>query len=277
METTDRRAFLTHLGQMGAAAGMGVLCAQPLGCSSDADAATTTLLQWPLEYQPLDVEHVRKLAHESYYGGGCCYGCFDGIVRALAQEVGDPFDDFPTDMMRYGGGGVAGYGSLCGTLNGAAAAINLVTPMPTANAIISELMAWYAATTLPTDISNQYAVNHEFYVETLKTDAVLPQNVAGGNLCHMSVTNWCNTSGFGSGTVERAERCARLTGDIAARAVELLNQQYDGTFAAVTPLPSEATNCVTCHHSGGDVSSGEFTNGKMDCGICHVDPAVSPH
>jgi len=277
METKDRRTFLTHLGQMGAAAGMGVLCAHPMGCSSDADAATTTLLQWPLQYEPLDVEHVRKLAHESYYGGGCCYGAFDGIVRALAQEVGDPFDDFPTDMMRYGGGGVAGYGSLCGTLNGAAAAVNLVTDTSKARPIISELMAWYAATALPTDIANTYAVNHEYYVETLKTDAVLAQNAAGGNLCHMSVTNWCNASGFGSGSTERAERCARITGDVAAMAVELMNQEYAGSFVAVTPLPSANTSCVTCHHTGENVGAGEFTNGKMDCGICHVDPAVDPH
>jgi hypothetical protein len=277
METNDRRAFLTHLGQVGAAAGMGALCVQPMGCS-DAGAATTSLLAWPLQYEPLDVEHVRKLAHESFYGGGgCCYGAFDGIIRALAEQIGDPFDEFPTDMMRYDAGGVSGFGSLCGTLNGAAAAVNLVTETSRAKAIISELMSWYAATPLPTQISNTYAVNHEFYVDPLMTDASLARNAAGGNLCHMSVTNWCNASGFGSGSTERKERCARITGDVAAKAVELLNEEYAGTFVAVTPLPSAATNCVSCHHEGENPAVGEWTNGKMDCGTCHVDPVVNPH
>ncbi|MBI2432136.1 MAG: C_GCAxxG_C_C family protein, partial [Candidatus Hydrogenedentes bacterium] len=193
---------------------------------------------WPWAYSALDVERVRKLGHQSFYAGGCCFGAFDGIVRALVEAVGDPFDKVVTGMMRYGAGGAAGFGSLCGALNGSAAAIGLVSDKDTQNKLVAELLSWYAATPLPTDIANEYARDHAYLVETLKTDEWLESSVAGGELCHLSVTNWCLTSGFKESDIQRSERCARLTGDVAARAVELLNANLAGTFVSENPLPS---------------------------------------
>ena len=90
---------------------------------------------------------------------------------------------------------------------------------------------------------------------------------AGGNLCHTSVTNWCNASGYASGSPERSERCARLAGDVVARAVEMLN----GSVVLTGAVPRDKTVCGQCHYKGTDFGGGQFTRGKMDCNTCHTD------
>ena len=269
MESSSRRNFLKQTGKIAGITGLvGGMSAGMAGCPPPSEGEKYVIPAWPWTYGPLDVEHVRKLGHQSYYTGGCCYGAFDGIVRALVEALGDPFDKVITDMMRYGGGGVAGFGSLCGTLNGAAAAIGLVCDKATQSKLVAELMSWYAATELPTDISNEYARDHAFYVTELKTDEWLTANAAGGNLCHMSVTNWCIASGHDEKDVQRAERCARLTGDVAAKAVELLNANYAGTFVAEQVAPSASASCFGCH-APDSANALTQTNGKMDCDLCH--------
>ena len=272
MQKSNRRAFLRRaseaagVGGILGAASVGLIGCPPVDLPNDQ---AYTIPAWPWTYTPLDVEYVRKMGHLSFYAGGCCYGAFNGIIQTLADTVGDPFDKVATDMMRFGAGGVAGFGSLCGTLNGAAAAIGLVSDKPTQDKLVAELLSWYASTPLPTDISNQYAQDHEFFVETLKTDEWLPQSVSQGELCHMSVTNWCLASGFNEKDVQRAERCARLTGDVAAKAVELLNANHSGTFAAEHALPSASATCLVCHAPGTEAELKQ-TNGKMKCDLCHA-------
>lgn len=270
MDTTNRRSFLLRAGQAAGTAGFaGVAAAALTGCPP-IEPSNYTIPAWPWTYAPLDVEWVRKLGHKGYYAGGCCYGAFEAIVGALRDALGDPFDKVVTDMMRFGGGGVAGYGSLCGALNGAAAAIGLVSDRATQTALVGELLAWYATAPLPTDESNEYAVNHEFLVDELKYEGPIVASVAKGNLCHMSVTNWCLVAGVAENDAMRMERCARLTGDCAAKAVELLNAKYAGTFAAVTPAPSASASCQHCHTTEGPAEPLTFTNGKMDCDLCHA-------
>jgi hypothetical protein len=317
MQPTSRREFFKRAGQLGLAGGVGALLTQngcapgeglpfPFGngtaasdgtgsdqtASSDAasgdqtapsdtttgDQAAPSAPAWPWPYTKLDTERVRKLGHQGFYAGDCCYGAFAAIVGALAADVGEPFTSIPTDMMRYGKGGVYGYGTLCGALNGAAAAIQLVCDEATASKVITELMNWYAATPLPTDVANQYAVNHEYLVAQLKTDAALPQNAAGDVLCHVSVSKWCALARYGSGSEQRKERCARLAGDVAAKAVELLNAVNDLTFQPVLKSPGELQvgGCMACHKPGPDYAAGNMTQGKMNCSTCHVDPVIPP-
>ena len=101
---------------------------------------------------------------------------------------------------------------------------------------------------------------------------VLPQSVSDSTLCHISVTKWCKESGYASGSSERSERCGRLTGDVAAKAVELLNQHAAGTFTPVFALPEETEQCRTCHSKGKDFEKGQFTRGKENCVDCHGEP-----
>ena len=58
--------------------------------------------------------------------GACMLGAFEPIVRGVADKLGAPYTSFPFAMFAYGAGGVAGWGTLCGCLNGAAAALAAV-------------------------------------------------------------------------------------------------------------------------------------------------------
>ncbi len=225
--------------------------------------------KWPWPYVKLDPEVVRKKAHFGYYKDACCYGAFWAIVDALREKIGFPYTQIPTELMAYGEGGLVGMASLCGALNGAAAAITLVTDKDTWKKLNKELANWYTQFPFPSDTSNQYAKDHTFLVDKYKSDKVLVSSVSHSTLCHVSVTNWCKKSGLGSGSDERSERCGRLTGDVAAQAVLLLNQFADKNFKAVTASPATAT-CVACHTTGKDVKIGQYTRGEEDCLQCHT-------
>lgn len=121
----------------------------------------------------------------------------------------------------------------------------------------------------PSDISNQYAVEHAFLVEEYKSDKKLPQSVSNSPLCHVSVTEWCRTAQMASGSKERAERCGRLAGDVAAKAVELLNANLASSFVPVFEFSQDTQGCTTCHSSGENYDMGQFTQGKMECMGCH--------
>jgi hypothetical protein len=208
----------------------------------------------------LDVERTRQLGYEGFKGkvlpdgtrhGGCAFGAFNAIIGQLAEVAGAPYTTIPTQMMDWAGAGVVGFGTLCGTLNGASAAVGIICSGQDARAFISDLMTWYSETELPTN--------------RLAPTGDLPQSVAESNLCHVSLTHWCRTSGFASGSPERAERCARVSGDVAAKAVELMN---DGALGL--PVPSEKTTCRTCHYMGQEYDMGQFTHGEMNCLTCHI-------
>ncbi len=269
MQPTTRRNFLKTAG--GVTLGIAVMSGMTGILSSCASKENREVAAWPWPYQQLDVEDVRKRGHLGYYEGACSYGAFHAVVTALRDKVGEPYNMVPTDMMRYGEGGMVGWGSLCGGLNGACATINLVAGEDYKK-LVHELVGWYVSTHIPSDISNNYAKNHEFLVDEYKTDIVLPQSVSDSTLCHISVTKWCEASGYASGSSERSERCGRLTGDVAAKAVELLNQHAAGTFTPVFALPEETEQCRTCHSKGKDFEKGQFTRGKENCVDCHGEP-----
>jgi hypothetical protein len=229
--------------------------------------ATSALPEWPWPYVALDPEIVRIKAHQGYYQAGCSYGAFAAILSELQEKIGFPYTHFPMEMMRYGEGGVAGWATLCGAINGASAAINLVAGEEYHD-LVDELVGWYTVFPFPSDQSNQYAEEGLFLVAG-KPSQPLVQNVAGSPLCHVSVTEWCLESGYPSKSPERSERCGRLTGDVAAHAVELLNQHAEGSFIPVFEFSSSTAKCTGCHFNGSDFEAGQFTRGKMECTGCH--------
>lgn len=239
---------------------------------SGASVQSSGKVAWPWPYKKIDPELVRKEAHKAYYAAGCCYGAFHGLVTVLAKEIGAPWTTIPTEMMKFGEGGGVGWGTLCGALNGAAAVINLALPDEGWRPVINELFGWYTTAKFPSDISNKYAEEGKFIVEKMKYDKALPQNVSHSPLCHVSVTEWCQVAGVNVADPKRAERCGRLTGDVAAQAIMLLNAQADKTFAAAFKMDEKTAGCVNaCHNSKADVKVGGIVNTKMECAPCHED------
>jgi len=146
--------------------------------SSPSPSIVLAKLPWP--YKKLDPAAAAERAYAAYYNGGCMYGAFEGIVGELRQQVGPPYDTFPAAMMKYGGAGVSGWGTLCGSLNGAAAAIYLVHESSTGNPIINEVFGWYGDTPLPD------------YKPAKPKVASIEQSVAESQLCHISVSKWAD-------------------------------------------------------------------------------------
>jgi hypothetical protein len=256
---TSRRDFIKQAGSFGAATGIGLAGGAALGRPEPLLAQATHPFGYP--EGGLDVERTRQEGYEGFKGkvipdgtrhGGCAFGTFNAIIGQLSEVVGAPYTTIPRQMMDWAGAGVVGFGTLCGTLNGAAAAIGLISSGQDARNFISDLMTWYSVTPLPTN--------------RLAPTGDLPQSVAESNLCHVSLTHWSRSSGFASGSPERAERCARVSGDVAAKAVELLN---DGALGL--QVPSEKTVCRTCHYMGPNYEMGQFTHGEMNCLTCHVN------
>lgn len=257
-----------------------------------AEAAEKEVPPLPWPYVELDPEETRRRGHLGYYSLDCAGGAFWGIVSQLQEKVGHPWTLLPepsfdqvkaavdegkevTGLMHFGYGGALLWGALCGALNGSLAAIQMVLEKKEEWTKVGRvLLRWYETTLFPSEKSNEYAIKGQFYPKKLKSSKWLPQSVSHSVLCHVSVGSWCRTSGYASGSMERAERCGRLTGDVAAKAVELLNAHKQGRLkevAAAIQFSPTTASCSTCHSRGQDYEMGQFVVGSMECETCHKD------
>lgn len=220
---------------------------------------------WP--YKKLDSIAVAESAYDGYYTGACNYGVFESIIGALRKEVGFPYTAFPSAMMVVGEGGVAQVASLCGSLNGAAHAIFLITggldkkQREVPFALIQDLYNWYEQTPLP----DYKPKNAKYQIVT---------SVSKSNLCHVSVSKWCKVAKVKSFSKERSERCAWLTAAVAKQTVDLLNKQADGAFKPTYVMPADVKACRSCHDQKGTI---ENTRAMMDCGGCHFTGKAPKH
>ncbi|MFZ7103062.1 MAG: C-GCAxxG-C-C family (seleno)protein [Peptococcaceae bacterium] len=260
----SRRSFLTT---GAAAAGTlavsgGILSAVNLK-TPKAEAAQLPQYPWP--YVNLDTEKARELGYAGYMSNQCCYGAFDAVIAQLREKIGYPYNGIPSDIMIWGGTGGAGWATLCGALIGASTAINVIIgEKNNANSLVNELFGWYTSFPFPEYMPPAGKAG--------KVEGQLPTSIAGSVLCHASVSTWCAASKYRAEGKERSERCGRLTGDVAAKTVQMLNDYHGNHFTAVYKDPETVEDCMTCHGKGGTL---ENTRGKMDCIQCHddVDPA----
>lgn len=248
-----RREFLVGTGSFAAGAAVGAVLGGGVFGLLDVQAAETVAPPAPWKYVKLDPEVVRKKGWEMYWQGGCMKGAAGAIITELQEKVGFPYTMLPLEVFRYGSAGIGGWGTICGAANGAAYAMGLVLPNADISTLVSELLGWYSETALPTSKHDAYAK----YPTTV-------QSVAGNPLCHTSVSKWCDASGLREDSDERKDRCAKITGDSAARAVELLNAYFDKTFAPVYKISAETESCRACH-----VTRMSDTLTKMECAPCH--------
>ena len=230
-----------------------------------------------MEYAVVDPQKVADAAYENYAVGRCMHTTFMAIVSAVAEalETQDPLAareiaSFPFHMMRYGGSGAGGFGSLCGSLNAAMAAVGLfASDSKTRGALLTELGLFYERTMLPT-----------YVPKDADKDEGYPQTISNSLLCHISSGKWCELAQARADSPERTERCSRLSADVARFTVELLNRNFAAlnsseTAPVVAFKRSEPTaTCVACHDKKGDVSN---IIGQMSCNECHPTQTPDHH
>ncbi|WP_227763597.1 C-GCAxxG-C-C family (seleno)protein [Zhaonella formicivorans] len=255
---------------------------EPMGAKLDWDNATRTVTitgkvgevvtapaeqpSFPWPYVKLDPEAAYKDGYDFYFSkGGCMPSAALAIIKQLREKVGYPYTLLPDEMFKYGSGGAGGWGTLCGALNGALLVMNLVDPKYAD--ILEELMGWY--TTFPFPSSK-----HEAYAK-FKGQIT---TVANSPLCHASVSKWCVAAGAKVNSPEKYDRCAKLSGDVAAKAIELLNAKLiDKNFTKSYTVPAEFAACMGCHQGKDSMLDNE--QGKMNCVNCHDDAGYKeiPH
>jgi hypothetical protein len=261
-KVTSRRQFLADAGTFAAGA---IVAGGLISTLTPAQAEAAQALPWP--YQALDPQLVGDAAHTNYKTGGCMYATGKALVDALATATGSPWDTFNPDLMKFGGGGISSWGSLCGSANAGAAVIQMVAGANAA-ALIDEFYGWYS----------------EFPFPTTRFDAVslYPNQgttIANSPLCHQSSGIWATTNGFKINSPERKERCAKVAADCAYKVVELLNAWKAGTFVATKFAPdflsgTATERCFGCHV--GATSRYDNAQGKMNCltSGCHPNKAT---
>lgn len=210
------------------------------------------------KYSHLDPSATAQLAYDRYSEGSCMYATVVGVVAQLAEKIGEPYTSFPIHMFKYGSVGIGGYGSVCGTLNGAAALIGLlITDKSVRNRMITDLFQWYETEPLP-----------KFSPAKPTFDYDPAKSISNSVLCHASKTNWCKESGFYVSSNERKERCRRLTSDVAEKVTVALNEISTNTYITNGHSNHEVNGCISCH---GDEGKLKNTSVKMSCTSCHTE------
>ena len=252
MKSVTRRQLLVPIGL---AAGSCVLSS----CLSENRATKYKKGGFPWRYDELDPDVTAERAYH-YCDKGCMYGVFASVMLQMAEKRGEPYRSFPVDMMRYGAGGAGGSGSLCGALNGGAALMGLFAGTgEQTNQLISGLFLWYEQAALPMYMPRKPDLNVE-----------VPRSVSHSVLCHVSVSRWCEASGYEASNKLRKERCRRLTADTAGKTVEFLSAGFAGRYLAIAELSEDVKKCQSCHMSDSELSN---SRGDMDCGSCHFSLA----
>lgn len=231
----SRRELLAGAGKL--AAGIGIVSAGGLAVVSGVEAKEAP---YPWPYKKLDPGHVADLAYENWYKNFCAYAVASSILIPLQEKVGKPYTNLPVEAFVFGHGGVVGWGTLCGTLFGTGIATSFAAGKD-GEKILNDVMQYYATTELP--------------IYRPKNPKASFKNISKSDspLCHVSVGRWMKKEGVKFFSPERKERCARLSADVAAETVRLLNLWADGKYTpshgsqAKTHGMTAQNNCGDCH------------------------------
>jgi hypothetical protein len=266
------------------------------GCGSDSSTSSTTptpitptVADFPYDkhiaanYQ-LDPALVQEAAYHAYYSGGCCHGSFSALISHLSATVGAPFNLLPIGFGKFGAGGIDSYGSICGSLLGAELVINMIASDTTARKnMIWELMRWYETYAfpvyVPATVDPAESTTLSFTGGTPTMTPVAP----GAHLCHASVSKWCLANAVSAGSGDKKARCARLTADVAGKAVALINAYLAASPRAYGTIGVADPNakCDGCHTAASAVNPSVASD--MTCVTCHpiaglpaAHPTVTP-
>lgn len=283
-KSISRRKFLAGAGAVvGTATVSGLVLAKDPEPAMAAGAVIPWFYPTDPAQQPVP-EAVARRAFEIYSYSGCAEAVWYSCVEALAKTVaaGTAWDTLPTNIFRYGGGGIAGWGTICGTLNGGAAFVSMavgqnVDPVSGGkvwthrNNLINGIFQYYATTPLPTNNaykSSQGALGLGPWTATLNPGVPMgqpvsnaPTSVADSPLCHSSLVQWTMTTGYSDASAEQRDRCGKACFDVALKTIELLNTYFELDSAPSVGLDQSVAACGTCHKT--------YTGAKMACGSCH--------
>ncbi len=222
--STSRREFLRTTGK--GLLGVAVASVLPVGLSTGVAEGEIEAPAWPWKWEKLDPQEVMEAGYKAFYShGGCCAGAFAAIIETLAAKYGYPYNQFNARMFANGAGGY-GQQSLCGSLGGCCAIFGLFCEGTEAAQLRNELYAWYKEKPFP-----EY--QPEFKAPTT--------TVAGSVECRDSVNKYMDATGFTMADDGRKARCAAVTGETAAKAVEILNVYFGYSEAAVETETEEET------------------------------------
>jgi Putative redox-active protein (C_GCAxxG_C_C) len=263
----SRRKFLA-----GAGAVVGVATVAGLGLANRPDVAqaAVTATPWPYPTDPAlqpDPETLARRAYEVYYSSGCAEATWWPIVEHLAKDAANAgtWATLPRNVFKYGGGGVAGWGTLCGTLNGSAAIIAM-TGAPTK--ITDEVMQYYAETPIPTNGIDKAAAGGWTPTPIAPATTIpapmvnVPTSTAHSQLCHASLSQWTLTTGKADASADQKDRCAKACYDLVLKTVTLMNAWHaDHAKVPAGALDASVATCQPACHSS--------AKGKMACDSCH--------
>lgn len=265
----SRRRFLAGAGAVvGAATVSGLVLGEWPGTAQ----AAGTDLPWAYPTDPAqqpDPEALARRAFETYFASGCAEASWWPFVEALSAVDPATWGTLPKNMFRFGGGGVGGWGTLCGTVNGSCAAIGMTVSNAThRNNLISAIMQYYATTPLPTNAawkSHQGVLGlADAWNPAAPASTPLenvPCSTADSPLCHSSLVQWTMTTGATNGGPLQKDRCGKACFDIVRKTTELLNAFFQTSVSPAEVLDPSVAACRTCHLT--------YTGAKMACGSCH--------
>lgn len=253
-------------------------CPDAPECPACPDAGTTgaQVLDFPYEQHlaptyRLDPAAVREMAYHYYYAGGCCHGAYRSLMEHLATTVGAPFNLLPLDFGKFGGGGIAGYGSICGSALGGILVINsIVANADARTAMLTDLMRWYERNAFPAYVPTAIdAGEHDLTKDFSAGNIVSLQVVPRSHLCHASVSTWCAVNGVSAGGADKKARCSRLTADVAGKVAEMLNAYLEAKAYTATAADSVTAGCSAGCHA--PASTSRPVAAGMACDSCHAD------
>ena len=227
------------------------------GLFHSAQAKEGSTEKWPWPYVKLDPDKTAEIAYNEWYRVFCGAAVISSVFTQLREKVGEPYKSFPIDSFVFLEGGMAGWGTVCGSNAGANVVSNVIIGPRIAgpdcehgHTIGSDMMDWYSNTPLPT-----------FSPKEPKQKTAIIKTTSSSPLCHVSVGKWMKASGFPLGSPERKDRCARVAASVAHKLVLDLNAWKDGKFK---PASAWAP--------GRDVG----ITGQQNCGECHGTNIPSP-
>jgi len=238
----ERRELVAGAGKI--ALGAGVIALASSGGMNLLSKAEAKGAPGPWSYKKIDPERVGEAAYQAWFEVFCSQAVAAGLFEQLREEVGEPWTSFPLGSLKFGMGGMLGWGVTCGAPVASSIVIGLAASPEVVNPMIHDLLQWYTETELPIYVPKK----PRFRGEIIKTTAENP-------LCHVSVGRWMKAADRSFPSDERRDRCARLSADVAMKTAMMLNAWKDGKYArrddtwnAIRSVRMPAQqNCTSCH------------------------------